>query len=238
MYGGALKGVQGLAAAGAMVLFTVATAGVAFAQAPSGEAPAAPSLAPTIATGILPRDLSPWGMFLNADIVVKAVMIGLVFASIVTWTVWLAKNYELWSAKKKARAALGVLARARSLAEVERAVRRSRAIRWPGSSTPPRLEVQLSANASAEGLKERVVLAARADRDRGRPADRARHGRARQHRRDRAVRRPVRHGLGHHEQLHRHFERAHHQSRGGRAGHRGSAARDRARPVRRHSRRS
>src|SRR5215470_14115178 len=44
---------------------------------------------------LLPRNLSPWGMFLNADIVVKAVMIGLAFASLVTWTVWLAKTIEL-----------------------------------------------------------------------------------------------------------------------------------------------
>src|SRR4051812_48598350 len=40
--------------------------------------------------GILPVNLSPWGMFLAADIVVKAVMVGLAFASVVTWTVWLA----------------------------------------------------------------------------------------------------------------------------------------------------
>jgi biopolymer transport protein ExbB len=35
-------------------------------------------------TAVLPRDLSPWGMFMNADVVVKAVMVGLVIASIVT----------------------------------------------------------------------------------------------------------------------------------------------------------
>ena len=34
-----------------------------------------------VATATLPRDLSPWGMYLNADPVVKAVLIGLVFAS-------------------------------------------------------------------------------------------------------------------------------------------------------------
>src|SRR5436309_6408534 len=38
---------------------------------------------------MLPRDLTPWGMFVSADIVVKAVLIGLVFASLVTWTIWL-----------------------------------------------------------------------------------------------------------------------------------------------------
>ncbi len=54
-----------------------------------------PAAAPSVAgdrNALLPRDLSPWGMFLNADIVVKIVMIGLVFASLVTWTVWLAKS--------------------------------------------------------------------------------------------------------------------------------------------------
>ena len=57
---------------------------------------------PTVAT--LPRDLSPWGMFMAADNVVKAVMIGLVVASLVTWTVWLAKSMELLIEKRRARA--------------------------------------------------------------------------------------------------------------------------------------
>ena len=70
-----------------------------------------------IASAALPRDLSPWGMFLNADIVVKIVMVGLIFASLVTWTVWLAKNLELWKATRNGRAALAVLNEARSLAE-------------------------------------------------------------------------------------------------------------------------
>ncbi len=43
----------------------------------------------------LPEDLSPWGMFENADLIVKGVIIGLAFASLVTWTVWLAKTLEL-----------------------------------------------------------------------------------------------------------------------------------------------
>src|SRR6516162_4261564 len=53
-----------------------------------------------VATATLPRDLSPWGMYLNADPVVKAVLIGLAFASIVTWTVWLAKTIEIVLAKR------------------------------------------------------------------------------------------------------------------------------------------
>src|SRR5258708_40340948 len=41
------------------------------------------------------RDLSPWSMFMSADIIVKAVMIGLAFASLVTWTIFIAKMIEL-----------------------------------------------------------------------------------------------------------------------------------------------
>jgi biopolymer transport protein ExbB len=65
----------------------------------------------------LPRDLTPWGLFMNADEVVKAVLIGLVFASVVTWTVWLAKTVEILSAKRRVQTALNVLASGRSISE-------------------------------------------------------------------------------------------------------------------------
>jgi biopolymer transport protein ExbB len=39
--------------------------------------------------------LTPWGMYLAADVVVKSVMIGLAIASVATWTVLLAKGWEL-----------------------------------------------------------------------------------------------------------------------------------------------
>src|SRR4051812_7366037 len=74
-----------------------------------------------LATVTLPRDLSPWGMFINADVVVKAVLIGLAFASLVTWTVWLAKTIEIMICKRRVRAALNILASVRSTMEgVER----------------------------------------------------------------------------------------------------------------------
>ena len=47
---------------------------------------------PSINLAQLPQDLSPGGMFLHADTIVKAVMIGLAVASLVTWTVWVAKK--------------------------------------------------------------------------------------------------------------------------------------------------
>src|SRR5450830_1887450 len=67
---------------------------------------------------LLPRNLSPWGMFLNADIVVKAVMIGLAFASLVTWTVWLAKTLELARARQVAKRRMAALERDTTLSEV------------------------------------------------------------------------------------------------------------------------
>src|SRR5690242_21220381 len=71
-----------------------------------------------LGTATLPRDLSPWGMFLNADPVVKAVLVGLAFASLVTWTVWLAKSIEIFFAKRRVRAAAKELAGIRSLENV------------------------------------------------------------------------------------------------------------------------
>ena len=70
-----------------------------------------------IGTAMLPRDLSPWGMYLSADPVVKAVLIGLVLASIVTWTVWLAKSLEIFFARRRVRAGLDALANASSIEE-------------------------------------------------------------------------------------------------------------------------
>ena len=52
----------------------------------------------------LPHDLSPWGMFLSADMIVQGVMIGLFIASVVTWTVGLAKSLELIVASRRLRA--------------------------------------------------------------------------------------------------------------------------------------
>ena len=110
---------------------------------------------PVVANAALPRDLSPWGMFLNADIVVKVVMVGLVFASLVTWTVWLAKNLELWRATQNGRKALAALNEARSLAEAN--------VRLGASSEAvARLlrtavnEVQASPHPDTESLKERI----------------------------------------------------------------------------------
>ena len=70
----------------------------------------APPASDTLAAALLPRDLSPWGMFLHADNLVKAVMIGLAFASVLTWTIALAKWLELLGFKARLRKAHLVIA--------------------------------------------------------------------------------------------------------------------------------
>jgi biopolymer transport protein ExbB len=72
------------------------------------------------AAGELPRDLTPWGMFWSADIIVKAVMLGLIFASVLTWTVWLAKTLELAAARRSLAQAQKALVAARALTEAAR----------------------------------------------------------------------------------------------------------------------
>src|SRR5665213_1892421 len=86
------------------------------AQAPTVSAPT--EVAPDSGIALkLPRDLSPWGMFLAADIVVKAVMVGLAFASLLTWTIWLAKVIELIAARQRMRSTIAILGETRSLTE-------------------------------------------------------------------------------------------------------------------------
>lgn len=68
---------------------------------------------------VLPHDLSPVGMFLAADIVVKAVMIALAVASVVTWAIFLVKSLELASAKSRMKRAVEVLSTANGLAETD-----------------------------------------------------------------------------------------------------------------------
>jgi biopolymer transport protein ExbB len=135
------------------------------AASPAPQSPAAQSPAPnappqfaehTVSTAELPQDLSPWGMFLHADIIVKAVMIGLAFASLVTWTVWVAKSLELRSARVAVRRGLRLLAECTTLAQAYEMLRH-------GTSPVAQLinataaEIRVSANLRGDGLKERIA---------------------------------------------------------------------------------
>ncbi|HTT48034.1 MAG TPA: tonB-system energizer ExbB [Pseudolabrys sp.] len=129
---------------------------------PAASAIAQPVAPPALAPGPeavlkLPRDLSPWGMFMAADAVVKAVMIGLAFASVLTWTIWLAKAIELLAARRRLRAAISALEQARSWSEATAALPGRR----DGVATliaAADAELRLSADVlSPEGIKERIA---------------------------------------------------------------------------------
>jgi len=129
-------------------VFFIAYASFAFAQESATEH--------SVAMAELPQDLSPWGMFLHADLIVKAVMIGLALASLVTWTIWIAKSLELRGARSAVREGLRILGNCATLAQANDQLR-------SGTSPVAKLmqaaatEIRFSANLRADGLKERIA---------------------------------------------------------------------------------
>ena len=132
----------------------------AAATAPGEAAKPPPGITDALLASALPRDLSPWGMFLNAVLPVKLVMVGLAFASLATWTVWLAKTLELWNAKRLARRGLEVLASATSLRAAEKELAkqpqqaRSPLARFVAAAVG---EADRSEGLASEGVKDRAA---------------------------------------------------------------------------------
>ncbi len=103
------------------------------------------------------RELSPWSMFLSADVLVKAVMIGLAFASLITWTIFIAKMIELAVARRKLKTALEKISGSRSLAEAQFALGAKRGVLSSFLAAAMR-EARLSAGISSDtGIKERAA---------------------------------------------------------------------------------
>jgi biopolymer transport protein ExbB len=130
----------------------------------SGAARSSPETADPLQDAIppstLPHDLSPWGMFRAADMVVKGVMVGLAIASLVTWTIWLAKSVELAAAGRRIRRAVTVIVAARTLAEAASKVGEGRApaallLRAAGQELA--LSDAALDQAGGDGVKERVA---------------------------------------------------------------------------------
>ncbi|WP_230533545.1 tonB-system energizer ExbB [Microvirga roseola] len=108
----------------------------------------------------VPHDLSPWGMFMAADMVVKAVMLGLALASLATWTVWLAKGLELMGAKRRARRSVEALSEAGSLAQAREKVASGRIRRGPVAILLEAAfaEAKRSETLPPDGIKERASI--------------------------------------------------------------------------------
>lgn len=141
-------------------------------QAPAAEAPAAAPAATDPAQAVdaadvpevleadnslgMAHDLSPWGMYQNADIIVKIVMIGLAIASIITWTIWIAKGFELMGAKRRLRGEIAALKKATTLKEASATAGKEGTL--ANLLVHDALEeMRLSVNSrEKEGIKERV----------------------------------------------------------------------------------
>ena len=140
------------------------------APAPSAAVPSAPAPAASESGAAAPADvggkplkstgmheLSPWSMFMSADILVKVVMIGLALASLATWTIFIAKMIELSLVQRGLRAALGRIGDARSLAEAQFALGAKDSVLASLLAAAMR-EARLSAGISSDaGIKERAA---------------------------------------------------------------------------------
>ena len=127
----------------------------AAADAPVVVDPATEALVEDTSLGMA-HDLSPWGMYKNADVVVKAVMIGLAIASIITWTIWIAKGFELMGAKRRLRTEIAQLKKSASLKEASDVSNKEGTLAHTLVHDALE-EMRLSANArEKEGIKERV----------------------------------------------------------------------------------
>ena len=103
-------------------------------------------------TGAAQLDMTPLGMFLGADIVVQAVMVGLILGSLVVWAILVSKSLELSAAKRDIQAVLADMKRAPTLANVR-----------PASGVAGELlreaatEMEFSEGADKAGIKDRVA---------------------------------------------------------------------------------
>ena len=129
------------------------------AQVSSGDAPASPESGgkqlKQVATAM--HELSPWSMFMSADIIVKVVMTGLACASLVTWTIFIGKSVELSLARRRLDGALRRIADSRSLAEAQAALGDQVSVLSSMLDAAMR-EARISAGMSSDGsIKERAA---------------------------------------------------------------------------------
>jgi biopolymer transport protein ExbB len=112
------------------------------------------SLSPLAKPG---HELSAWSMFMDADILVKGVMVGLAFASVLTWTIFLGKTAELMLSKARLRKSVRLLESSGSLLEAQVKMGKQRDVTAVLVQQAVQ-EVRLSSDIHGEaGLRERVA---------------------------------------------------------------------------------
>jgi biopolymer transport protein ExbB len=117
----------------------------------------AQAMAPdAVQASLLPRDLSVGGMFRQADPVVQIVLLGLLAASVVTWTILLAKGVHFLALRRALRQALGYSEDAQTLAGLQARLAEDAGIPLAMVQAVGK-ELQLSAGGDVPGAKERIA---------------------------------------------------------------------------------
>ena len=104
----------------------------------------------------VPHYLSPWSMFLAADILVKAVMMGLALASLATWTVFIAKTIEFAMLRRKLKRALHKVADVRWLSEAKLALGSRESVLTTMIDAAMH-EIRMSSELPSHGVNERAA---------------------------------------------------------------------------------
>ncbi|WP_025828855.1 tonB-system energizer ExbB [Acetobacter okinawensis] len=109
-------------------------------------------------TDLAPISYSPWEMFLNAGPVVRCVMILLIVASLLTWTIFLAKSVELLRVRVRLFRAEQALEQANTLDLGEEGTRHNGIAHTLVMAAETERKRSADIPDDSEGLKERIVL--------------------------------------------------------------------------------
>ncbi len=99
-----------------------------------------------------PPDLTPWHMFESANAVVKGVIIALLCASVITWTIMLAKSLEVAIAQRRLRVATRALGGAGSMGSLGAPIGAHILLKAAED------ECAQSAGLPVEGVKDRIAM--------------------------------------------------------------------------------
>ncbi|MCE0744717.1 tonB-system energizer ExbB [Acetobacter sicerae] len=109
-------------------------------------------------TDLAPISFSPWDMFLNAGPVVRCVMILLAAASLLTWTIFIAKSVELLRVRMRLTKAEQTLEQANTLDLGEEGTRQNGIAHTLVMAAETERTRSQDIPDDSEGLKERIVL--------------------------------------------------------------------------------
>jgi biopolymer transport protein ExbB len=135
---------------------TVLLAAGGFAAVAPAAAQAPPATT-AISSTLLPKNLSVGAMFANADLVVQAVLVGLIVASVITWTILLAKGAGILLARRSVAKSLQAAEAETMLATLQQRLQTTGGKVAQEMVAGALAELALSVGHDANGIKERVA---------------------------------------------------------------------------------